>query len=539
ELTAITEFEQQMNPEVIFAEITALDGSKTDNISIRSHLRDYEIPVLINSSLPQQRIIKLSDLSIQVVLGKVVLRSKVLHKVVIPRLASAYNYRLSNLPLMQFLGDMQYQHLKHDFSFDPQAFVPGLNFYPRFMFQNVILSPARWIWEEDTLEDLLNNGGYEYFKSIAFKCGLARHFSLTEGDRELMFDMACDESISYFLSIISKRKKIVLTEFFMPEGNNQILNADGKKYVGQYLAFLLNKHAVYKELEVTPKVVHDHKDAIYLPGQEWVYYKIYGHTQSINMLLQSDAFNGFLCKFKKLKIIRCWFFVRYADPGPHLRLRFRIDERYAALVNSEMNEIVQEFIRSGLVSDFTIGCYQPELSRYDIMDMNLAEQVFQASSEFVLSAIQMFRSGVDIRLLSFSSVAGLAETFFPELSLRLSFAGHLCEPIEFRESVNCDNFYRQNKKAFEQAAGDPAHHSQKMLANKQKKLSAASDEVFKLRHLLSPERYATLAADLIHMHLNRLNAGGDADLEMNTYYYLAKYYRSLSSREKQKRSSCI
>ena len=56
-----------------------------------------------------------------------------------------------------------------------------------------------------------------------------------------------------------------------------------------------------------------------VPGDGWLYYKIYCHPSRANCIL-AQTLHPCLRVFRERGITQ-WFFVRYRDPAYHLRLR--------------------------------------------------------------------------------------------------------------------------------------------------------------------------------------------------------------------------
>jgi thiopeptide-type bacteriocin biosynthesis protein len=67
------------------------------------------------------------------------------------------------------------------------------------------------------------------------------------------------------------------------------------------------------------------KDRTFLPGSEWIYFKIYtGEKTADNILVK--LITPILKKLQKEQQIEKWFFIRYSDPDFHLRIRLLIHD---------------------------------------------------------------------------------------------------------------------------------------------------------------------------------------------------------------------
>jgi len=527
-LKDVAAFEDQQNPNVIFAEIVASDGSATDNINSRAHLRGYEIPVLIQSSLKDEHQIKLNDLMLQVINGKMVLFSNRLKKVVIPRLGSAYNYQLSSLPIFRFLADLQHQALSNMTSFDPEHYLPGLPYYPRITYKNTILSPAKWIWNHEVLSEFQSaTTSVAAFKRQAHSCGLTAVFAVTSHDRQLVFDLNCELSINYFLQVIAGDKMVLLTEYFLPKQHGCVLNNAGASYAGQFVAFLLNRKTVYLGEALENLSLDKKMSQMFMPGEDWLYFKIYGHPQTINTLLADPQLQMLLSDLVNQKHIVKWFFVRYEDPENHLRLRMKCEGNVQMEITNRVSAWIKDFMKIGLVTDFVIGTYKPELHRYAFAGIDLIETIFYRSSQVVLDFYSE-RSDYD-KLLCFAiaSISEILAIWYVKIDDRIAFVEAYLSGVLFDKTtkIGLDSYYRKHRFLLDEGFAN--------IGNDCSQRFAFRESLQSLICIQSESEFHVLAADLIHMHVNRINSTGSAALESKIYYVLKKSLRSVKAKSQK------
>ncbi len=128
----------------VFAEIAHLPEGRVGNVVCRPVLRRYEIPLLATPGVAVDRQIALSDLTVSVHNGRIVLRSQRLGVEVLPRLTSAHNFvSPRSLKLYKFLCLLQHQGTCAELFWDWGAAVQA-PFLPRVTRGNIVLALARW-----------------------------------------------------------------------------------------------------------------------------------------------------------------------------------------------------------------------------------------------------------------------------------------------------------------------------------------------------------------------------------------------------------
>ncbi|MES2275989.1 MAG: thiopeptide-type bacteriocin biosynthesis protein [Bacteroidota bacterium] len=478
---AIAGAEQAANPDVIFADIGALSDGHVDNINRRRPVYDYEIPVNVCSALPLEQQLPPADLLLSIQGDELILESARLGKRVIPRLATAFNYQRCELSLFRLLGDLQYEGVQGSLAFDLPALFPRLSFYPRVVYRDVVLSLAKW-----------------HLKPAEIKLAdLPRYVSVGATDQQLVFDL--ENEADFFWRCIGKQATVAITEYLLPAGEQ----------AEQYVAFLINRETVYKGCDSVRKFKVKRSFPL---GSDWLYLKLFCSPATADEVI-AQVFATVVKKYNRE--IRNWFFIRYEEDGHHLRVRIRSNGDIGLLLIA-----VQKALKvSGLaerVKAIQGDTYHREVERYGA-GIEKVEAVFRESSELIISYGPLNETALFCHGLN--DAYGIASSFFQDETGLLAFVHQMADTFlaEFGHDrslkVALDLKYRGLKKQLEV---QPT--SFKTLAVL---VAAVSYKSLKTR--------TGLAADLIHMHINRLYNYEQRKQELLSYYCLYKYLRSKRS----------
>src|SRR5574337_376788 len=126
----------------------------------------------------------------------------------------------------------------------------------------------------------------------------------------------------------------------------------------------------------------------FIPGTEWLFYKIYCGVPSTDKILLS-AIQPLLIEARKNSLIDKAFFIRYADPDHHIRLRFRVknDTGIGELMKL-VNRHIEPWFKEGFIWKVMLDTYERELERYEPRLIECAESLFSIDSLLVQDAIK-------------------------------------------------------------------------------------------------------------------------------------------------------
>lgn len=529
---------EAQNPQVIFAEILHLSDPHIDNINIRQTLWSYELPITAAPSLPSGRQIQLKDLVVIVDREIVYLWSVSHQKFVVPRLTTAYNHHLNQLPLFRFLADLAYQYGKSNYSFSLRSFFPDISIYPRVEYKKAILSAATWVLKDAAIQELIKSkadGSGITTKAWLQKRNFPDTFVLGDSDQQLVFNSASAVDMDHFIEVITNQKEIILSEWL--NGGNQAISDAGNYFAGQFNAFVLpDKGLDLPSVDQAPIETPKSKRR-FIPGSEWLYLKLYVPKRNSNKLLLLIA--PLLRREYRHGSIRQWFFVRYEDHAPHIRLRLKV-------VPEGLNEIMQAFkkrldghIQEHLIREYQLDVYTRELERYAAGGIELTEQLFHSGSELVLQYLRTGtkKQGLPVYLAAALTLEMMARILMPDDDARKSFfhRAYLDMSREFAGNhvkYQLDRKYREVSAKLSTAIQDAGYLDQFELDGCIMELTA---QLRLLNQRLSAEEPARsdYLRSLFHMQLNRFFAEEARLQEMVTYYLLYKYLAAAEGRKKR------
>ncbi len=498
--------EQATNYTSLFFDVAYIAEDNVDNVNRRRSIYDYQLT--IGNYDTSREPINFSDLLLFIHKQELMLWSKKYNRRLIPRLATAYNYTRSDLPLFRLLCDLQYQGLTTQFNLRLQSIMPNLRFYPRVQFHNIILSPAAWRldWKE-----YLTLG--QLFPDYLNSRGVSRYVRTGKGDQTLCIDCSDTEGLFILENTLKKEKTLYVEETITPTGN-YVKDQEGNCYASQFLLTLQHDAMIYDYVApvLRPKGVDECPD--YLPGSKWLYLELYAHPRQFDGIL-SQSIQQWLTN--NAASISRWFFIRYDEGRHHIRLRAEMNhtDNLPLLTNS-----ITSAVDRNVVYDIQVKTYKPEWERYGIDLMNAVESHFCTDSQYVLSLLSLALDDNTKYHLCIKMIKKIRESgIFPSNVFDLWFKSNMAQ-WEQEHSLSGPDFKKLNQhfKVFQTTLSSCLDED----ANNCRQTFIES-MICTLKKA-EPMARLSLLSNLIHMHINRLFSYHQRVHEMIVYYFTGKTF---------------
>lgn len=549
--------EQEARPEVVFAEIVHAPEGRAGNVVARPSLREYEIPYLGRAGVPTRRQIPVSDLTVSVRGGRVRLRSRRLGREVVPRLTSAHDFNVRRPGLYSFLCTLQYQGVAGELAWSWGA-LSTAPFLPRVACGRLVLSAARWHVTADELRELDCRGAAERFQAVRSwraRRRLPDVVALTDDESSFPVDFNNALSVESFALLVRARERATLVELFPAPHETAARSPEGA-FIHQLIVPFIKSAKSGRDAKPAAerraageRVAETVRRRSFPPGSEWLYAKLYAGPATSDIVLR-EMVRPLVRAATRRGLADGWFFVRYADPHTHLRLRFHGTR---ARLNAELLPLLQtaaeRMMRSGHVWRFQLDTYEREVERYGGDEgVALAEKLFHADSEAALAVVEILaraerEDASERRRLAALGVDLLLTDLGFDLSAKSSFVKRARDAYaeehgsgkKLKERLS-EQYRRERQNLHRLFAPDPPDDATlkaclKAFARRSQALAGVAK---RLNRRAATGRLSlplqTLALSYAHMHVNRLLPSSQREHELFVYDFLARIYDARAAR---------
>ena len=517
-LSEIHDQEKSENPDVIFAEVVHLPESHLGNVMRRPSFRPNEIAFLAGAGVSAEHQIDLADITIKLIGETLILTDSKSGQRIIPRLGSAFNYLMGSIPAFEFLCSVQNDGYETALGFNWGVLEELFIAFPRVTVKNVVVSPAQWVWKERQLKKV---NSVNKLKSLILESAIPRYFVFAQGDQELLVDAQNEWLLEVLLNEILGKEKVVLKEF-LHNDQNPVKDLNNLPLAHQFVSTLVRKGELFKPYPTLNSDIPVKR--FFSPGSEWIYFKIYGGYRSLENILMDIEKD--ILRFCQSGVLDKWFFIRYEDPDPHLRVRVRLCEL------SGFSEVLRHFASlldqaryEGKLSSWCLDSYERELERFGKTSIDQVESFFQLDSQMVCQMLKSVETEEDrnlevIRIIDlYLNAAGLGldarQKFIEEM--RDQFMEELGGKELLKPQI--DRQYREWKSLiFERLEMNTNENSGKTLI---------VEILNKIKAKLTTAEWSRVLGSFLHLHINRSLPLNQRRQELVIYDFLAKYYTTV------------
>ncbi len=334
-------------------------------------------------------------------------------RVIEPSLLNAVDLRDHTHPLARFLTELPRARTA---AFGPFAWgaADQMPFLPRIRHGRAVLSPATW---RISASDLAPTSATPQMWRESLDAWRARNQAPTlvdagSGDRTLYLDLTDPGDADLLRSDLTRSGRVVLREAAPAKGNGWF---DGRSHE---IALSLGS--------AQPTVRHRTRPSsrrtgatIRMPGTSpWAFLKLYSHPERIEDLLTTHLPRLWGTEHPA----PTWWFIRYRDPHPHLRLRIAVtnSDAFADLLIT-VGSWADDLQQRGVLSRATWDTDHPETGRYGTgATLDAAEAVFAADSAAAVQQLHFTRTNrLDHHAVTAASLVRLAADFLGDTAAAL------------------------------------------------------------------------------------------------------------------------
>lgn len=506
-LTEIQDVYTALNDQAIFAEVTYLPKMvRHANVVSNQSIFKYEIPIGTHASMEKEAVIPVSDIVVIADEKRMYLKSKKHNKEVIPFTSHMYSSLAGTPNLYRFLCDMGINRLGPYPLFDLPE-LDKFSFVPRIKYKNIILNSATWKIGLSSIE-FRNVKGIEEFRQ-AFrdwkKSNLVPRFVyLTEQDARILFDLDNPLFIDDLYKEFTKLDEylcILLTEAYENFDGSWIKDTNKQNYNAEFVFPMYSRSA---KIEKKDFYLSTNEQLVYLPGQEWLYLKLYCSVDQSPQLIEEVC--AFINKLYDTDYVECGFYVNYIDPRNHVRFRLK-DKQKKLFSNMQIIMDWTSYLRSeGIIQNVVYDTYLPESHRYGGNElMQSAETFFMYDSLAAGKLRKVVSDLIDPLDMAIISFCDLYESMFIDSA----------HPVEALSNiVNYKNFIKEFRVRRKKLIRLWSYHKNNDVIDMSEAEKEISD-ILKWRNSGLKDYYSRLKESMVtnyedivfsilHMHVNRL-----------------------------------
>lgn len=397
--------------------------TRNGNIVRTLSFREKETAVFTSGTKECEDIINLNDVYIGVFDEKFYARDRQTGKEIIFESNNMYNPML-NPNVFRFLQDISYEG-KRAWSEFPWSYIyADYRHVPAIKFKDIVLQSEKW--KVNVQELKLKKNNYENFKEKFLEWTTENKMPLdiyiVDTDNRIRLDLSKELSIRIVYDELKKHKERDLI-FEEVEHGRDLVYDDGRPYTTEIVVPIFRKNVEKRPILPAIRKTFIQTQRLVLPFNNWLYLKLYCNESREEELIAFYIME--FCEMLKKNYGIDYFYMRYADPKPHIRLRLHAAQELLLQVYPQILDWSAELFSDQVVGDMNISVYDKEIERYGGVElMEIAERLFFIDSYIVESILRLKRLGkisVTLEELAVVSIVMYVEKFYKGFDEQLQF----------------------------------------------------------------------------------------------------------------------
>ncbi|WP_177154903.1 lantibiotic dehydratase [Glycomyces harbinensis] len=381
--------EEAALPDAIVAELNCEPAhARGGNLVVRPPVRGYEVSVNAAPTLPADRQIALDEIMLGATGDRFYLWSPRHGRELLVVQSQAYT-RFMAANACRALLELSADGLAPPARFD-WSIAEGAPFLPRLTRGRIVLSPAQWHLDEAALDRPADpDACYTAVQRWREAWQVPARVRLAAADRRLLLDLDHPLCTDELHREIAKNGAVTLQEVLPDTPDLWLRDTDDRRFHAEFVLPVRARSAIETREPIRTDPRGPAPARRLTAGSEWTHLKLYAASDRHADLLTGPVAE-LAQELRDSGAVDRWFYIRYFDPLPHLRLRFHaaapdVRERISARLAAWSGSLVA----SEAAFDTALVSYDRETHRYGGPDaIEMLEMVFAANSD---TCVQLMR----------------------------------------------------------------------------------------------------------------------------------------------------
>ncbi|OKO95291.1 lantibiotic dehydratase [Geobacillus proteiniphilus] len=411
------------------------------NVTRNIHNSEYELALFTNSSKDEYHRLSLSDILIGIENDMFYAKSKTLNKKLIITMNNMLNTQ--NAPnAIRFLYDISLDGKKIWCNFPWDTIFQDYAYIPAIEYKNFVIAPRKWVINKiiKTNDKMSFTEFKKRFKNFCYDYDVPKYVYLTFADNRILLNTEDENCLRILHHEFNNGYGNIILSSYEDADLHLVKDDAEKEYVCELVIPLVKVKQENNQWYAKPKKsshIPSFSDIrVKLPFEDWLYLKLYGVNSRADDLI---AF--YLSEYCREKLakgeIEKYFYIRYADPEQHIRLRLNASEEKLLQIYPDMKQWLRTLIEKGVLSRFSIDCYEREIERYGGTELiGLAENLFFFDSivvEDILKLKRLKHIHFSDEVIGMVSIIHYMEQFGLDYESQLDFLQQQVNKQDYRE----------------------------------------------------------------------------------------------------------